>query len=716
LSQFPFVFYQDLRNKTFDWHKKLLSDITKPNAETFDIEKDYNSFQTFKFRLRRAAFLGNYQVLGKPFLEILLSWFQTNDNYFEQKEKIIASDTSTIKNDSLLLLEEKGKEELQNKEDNLRDFPVFVLGNYAEMIQRNGLVAYRILNAVNEIEDFKQSTQGRQFYNMLQIEAATVIDEFAKMINQDYGLAWQKLYKDIASEKLYDKTDRIVIFFNGKIKELNKTNKYSVVKDIFLTDDNWITENNPFVNYLWIKQLLYSDSIAKEPKIKIGFQEEINEIIVKMKGFFPDNEEVQAFFIVTDGKYKPYILKEEQGLLWDFNSEFDIDKQIRDLTKEIEQLEKKDTIDKKQIDKKKEDKEKLELERTTHKTQILIDFLNGIKCNTGIAFETTAEFIFDKEKKQWKNIYTNDVVKLDFLPQDTEWLYLIRISKLKEDKSGNCIFETQGLLGFYSQNNMHHYFPKQLLMLLRKDISAFIDKHHKNDEFSELIRQREKNKYVLRLNHGVKDYKSAIEEIVNKCNDTELKDELNTFYEYLIVKLDIIDKLNIEKTGKEEVSLQAIKDEFSNKYQKVLALNVADVEGLTKSDIPQLVKLNNFEDCSNLDEKYYFPEKSITDIVFELLNNIRKNVCSMNKWRITKDNPLKVDIAIINEKGNKYLSVTNNHVRDLDPQSKKGDIPHGIDLLRQMWSTHNLGKIITPDYPLREYSFTIKIQLKEIEK
>jgi len=248
-------------------------------------------------------------------------------------------------------------------------------------------------------------------------------------------------------------------------------------------------------------------------------------------------------------------------------------------------------------------------------------------------------------------------------------------------------------------------------MLLRQDMGKFIEKHHKNDEFAGLRQQVEKNKYVFRLNHGVSTYEDAIEDILKSCADADLRDNLETFYDYLITKLEIIDKLG-SKTEIELKTLYYIKKEFDNRYKSVLSLKVNGIDGFKKSDIDQLVKIN-FVSFDNLNEEFYFPKNSIKDIVFELLNNIRKNVRNRDTFLITKDTPLIINVAIIEEDRKKYLSVTNNHVRNLDKPYSEEDIPHGIDLLRQMWNTHNLGKIITPDYPLKKESFTIKIQLKK---
>jgi hypothetical protein len=226
-----------------------------------------------------------------------------------------------------------------------------------------------------------------------------------------------------------------------------------------------------------------------------------------------------------------------------------------------------------------------------------------------------------------------------------------------------------------------------------------------------LRQQIEKNKYIFKLNHGVSTYEDAIEDILKSCSDFDLKDNLETFYNYLITKLEIINKLS-SKTEIELKTLIDIKTEFLKSYKSVLSLNVNGIKGFKKSDIDVKVKIN-FIGFNNLDEAYSFPKDSIKDIVFELLNNIRKNVYNRDTFLITTDTPLVIDIAIKSEKYKKYLSVTNNHVRNLDEAYYEEDIPHGIDLLRQMWNTHNLGKIITSSYPLSENSFTIKIQLKE---
>lgn len=729
LSQYPFILYKQLRVKTFDWLKDWLNEIKEPNENCFE-QLDYDDFQTIKFLLRRAALLGNYKVLETDFLKKILLWFIKIDKYFTDNNS-------------------KSIEKLEEK--NLQDFPIYVLRNYVEMIQKNGWVAYHILNNIRDLKsDLLRSKQGSQFLQMLQIESALVIDDFYEMITKEKRFGWRNIFKD--DKTFIEETEKVVNFFEeSSNSSLLKSNKYFIVKETFLNNkDEWINPKTPFINYLWIKQLLFVDCIDKEshfPK-NIDYQRKIDVIIRKMKKFFSKTH-VQVFFVVTDGQQKPYVLKEEQNLLIDFNEEFNTDKQIKDLSTEIDLFARqKEATTKEKFDnwkEKKKEKEKLELEKKRHKTQILIDFLNGIDCNTSPAPETTAEYYrnnsetdiqyeFDKnlENKnsevsnhdlfsnlkpnyhlaRWTDAYNRKMEDLPFMPKDSKWLYLMRITKRNENTNR---FDVLGLLGFYSTENLYNshesLLPKQLLMLLRQDLGKFIEKHHKNDEFAGLRQQVEKNKYVFRLNHGVSTYEDAIEDILKSCEDADLKSNLETFYDYLITKLEIIDKLG-SKTEIEQKTLYYIREEFNNRYKSVLSLNVNGIEGFKKSDINKSVKIN-FIGFDNLNEVFNFPKNSIKDIVFELLNNIRKNVRNRDTFLITIDTPLIINVAIIEEDRRKYLSVTNNHVRNLDKPYSEDDIPHGIDLLKQMWSTHNLGKIITPDYPLNKESFTIKIQLKK---
>ena len=526
LCQYPFILYRDLRTATFEWHTKLLDELREPNDRPFDLENDdYERFSTFKFHLRRASFLGNYQILEVKYLKKLSAWFNKIDVSIEDLIKMLKEKEEKLSNlkKELLDLEKKSqssstlpfekeqkKQDVQNQQlkynelqkivENLRDFPIFVLGNYVEMIQKNSWVAYKILYNINEdqafLSELKKSRQGKQFFNMLQLEASTVINEFVEIASPK----WQKMYKDIPFNEIYSRTDRLVEFFKDKTKdgyELLNTNKYELVKETFLQKtDDWIDVDSPFINFLRIKQIIEAD---KKTEIKIPYDDKIKEIIKRMTGFF--KEEIEAFFIAVDGKHDPHILSpQDNSILNKLKDEFakhkSLKADIEELKKKIKQL--KNNKDTNSINEKQKKEEALEKKGRTEK-ELTIDFLEGILCNTKNAPETTAEFVF--EKGEWTNIYDiyneDKDTKLKFMSPEYgyKWLYLIRISK-HENKHRKCELEPQGLLGFYSKENLRNsILPKQLLMLLRQDMGEFIDNHHKNDEFAELM-----------ISHKIRDF------------------------------------------------------------------------------------------------------------------------------------------------------------------------------------------------------------------
>jgi hypothetical protein len=686
LSQYPFVLYEKLRTKTFDWHKKLLNEIPEPE-EDFDMERDYdNSFSTFKFLLRRATFLNNYQVLGETFLKKLSRWFIKIDNYFKGKEK----------------------ENLCKEEEKLCNFPIFVLGCYTEMIQSNGWVAYHILEKFKLIEKiFEKSIQGKQFLRMMKIEAASVVDNFMEMIEKDYRFDWRDMFRYTEEEEqktgsqrkfnetLITETKRIVRFLDIHDKEqgLLKTNKFLIIRDALLGDsDSWRKEDTPFVKYLWIKQLLYSDCKDNKSHLpkKIDYQEKIDAILDKMKGFFPNEENLRVFFIVTDGQEKPYILKDEQNLLCNFYEEFDIDKQIRDLDKDIKTLEQKGDIiyeEKADFEKKKVNKKKLEVEQQNNKTQTIITFLNGKLSNIKNAPKTTVEFAYIDNN--WKNLYDDKDEDLKFMPKDStyKWLYLIRISKLREDEGKNCEFESQGLLGFYSTKDLKdNFLSKQLLMLLRKDMSAFINKHHKNDEFAGLVLEKEKENFSKIIRHGIEEYEESIKiyfnricnMIPNKDNDDNYK-QLREYYlfalSHLTKKIHLMQTLSKIDPNNPECFQRHKIEEVINTFK----MNFHLIMKFKRSKLTYFSENNNLDDFIEinykpnndrpkvykelLQEDFDFPKDFLRELIFELIFNIRKYGFNFNSGVIIEEDHNKLRITVdLKEKNNIiYFVVSNNY-------------------------------------------------------
>lgn len=729
LSQYPFILYQPIREKTFNWLKNWLNEIEKPNEKRFEYPKDYSNFQTIKFLLRRATLLGNYQVLEKEFLHKIISWFIKIDKHIDYNKLIY-----------------KQKNDIYLWQENLRDFPIYVLRNYMELIQKNGWAAYRILKNIKDSKldlGFQESKQGMQFLRMLQIESALVIEDFYEMIIRERRFEWRDIFKDYNT--FIEDTEEIVEFFQQDSNiYLLDTNKYLVVKETFLNNSNeWIKPQTQFINYLWIKQLLFVDCIDKNPYFpkNIDYQKKINVILEKMKGFFSEKNKIKVFFVVTDGQQNPHVLREEQNLLNNFSEEFEIDKKNRSL------VEKKENI--------------------KHKTQILINFLNGIESNTGIASETTAEFYRNQSEEEtqrsiiginsnmnvnndgfdlfserfkdfWTDAYNQEIAELTFMPKESKWLYLVRITKHNVDINN---FDTLGLLGFYSTENLYNttesLLPKQLLMLLRRDMGKFIEKHHKNDEFAGLIQQKEKADYQFMLKHGINEYKEPLKKYFDKTydlipNKNEDIKKLKRYFDFEVIhltnKIDLMQKFSKFDCQNpdyfETFSLKKIIETFIADYEYIFKFERTGLYFLAEkdniSDYIQLFDLS-VDKIDLLDTEIDFPETILEEMIFELVYNIRKHVLNLYSKYI-KNDKLNIYLDFTIEDDIIYFKISNNYCEKNVSYFNRiynNNKLDGLNLINSILKKANIGKIkvtIKDAYDLKDKIIDIYIPLKQLSK
>jgi len=690
LTQYPFILYHKLREDTFKYLDKWLKSITAPKIDNFTND-DYKNLRTYKFIIRRATVMNNYHILSNDYILLMLVWFKKIDFQFKNRSE----------------------ESLNTSEKKLQDLPIFILRNFIELIQKNNWILLHIKKTISDFKpEFISTKSGTQFYQMLQIELGIVIDVFYKHIIRLFNQKWKDLYNSYSVLSL--STHEISSFFKDNLAQIESLNSYKIIKNNLL-NNNVFTPDSPFINFMWIKQLLYVDCIAENsylPK-NIDYQSKINAITNKMEKIFSECD-VKSLFIVMDGQQIPYVLKDEKRILSKFKQEFNIDNSVKKTKQKLKNHNKynRNTYDFKIINERLQAKlATLEVRKSQNSMQNIINFLNGMYSSSLNAPETTAEFYRDDFNDSWTNTCDNTKYTLSFLPPGTKWLYIVRITKYNES---NGFFEKLGMIGFYCSNNLassdNTYQPKRMINLLRNDISKFIEKHHRNDEFSKLREQIEKNKYVFRLNHGISTYKDAIKELLTKCDNINLKDDLEIFYEYLITKLEIISNFK-SKISTELKSQSDIKKEFIDKYRRILCINADEIKGFKKEEIDQKVKLH-FNNFDTPEEKYIFPTHSLKDIVFEFINNIRKHTRLKNTFKMTPEAPLIINISIISDNYDKYLCITNNHVSNIN-KSDYEDTPHGIDLLRYLWSNYKLGEIITPEFPLKDRTFSVKLQLRQ---
>ncbi|GHU89000.1 hypothetical protein FACS1894155_05020 [Bacteroidia bacterium] len=655
LCQYPFILYQPLREETFKWNNNLLKTI---NIDSRDFK--YGEFQDFKFYVRRASLLNDYQILEKPFFEKVLILFSLINNAISREESII-------------------------KKEDMEDFPIFLARNYIELIQKNGWVAVKLKNVLNELKDEffpadNANIYAKQFYRMLQIELATVIDDFVKKIEKEERFQWRDMYQFTLEtkhesnkvknpEKLVIDTSYIKDFFDYeeyKKKFVQNINKYEIVKTILDLSENWYAKDNDsnqeFKNYLWIKQLLYADCDKEShlPK-EIGYQEKINAIIEKMKGFFQKGIDVQAFFVVTDRQEQPYSLYQDNYVLNDFENDFLMSKELKDSIKQkwSERTQERDKL-----------KELVGLARNA-KFRHLFDFLEGQPDKQGIATITIAEYTKVKDgEDNWNDLYNKDdkkIVAIKYLPND-KWLLLIRISQFDNDK-----FNTMGILGFYGENDLSedkpdNLLPKQLLMLLRRDIGEFIKKHHKNDEFSALRQAEIAKRFAYLAGHG----RQTMQRLAKKDNAFRTvigtMDKLQYLYATKNSHINRLDSKHNQYTYRIEDSIQ---NELMKSFRPS-KIEEETLRNITKNYIKKIyqsknienevkIKMYDKEDDLNYDydtlgkvsvaisDNFKFNQEILLFIIFEMIINAKKN-----RWHCINSNNERCELC----KNFIYINVT----------------------------------------------------------
>lgn len=642
LSQYPFILYKPLREETFKWHKELLNQSLR-NIEKLDIETAINAeeykeiFTTFKLLMRRAVFLSNYEIIEQDFLAAIQKLFVKIGNYFD----IVENHTHKQRLDDEI-------------EKNLKDFPIYLIRNYLEIMHKNGWVALKLVKNLTKLkEKFSNSTSlSKQFFRMLQIESAIVVDDYVRIIEKEHHFKWRDMCKFTLDTKYTEENERklnydfvtntlyIRDFFKKNEKKLiDKINRYEIVKEFFSEKlpDKWYEntdEKTPvsFENYLWIKQLIFNDTIDKSSFFpqNISYQDKIDNILEKMKGLF-HNENIQAFFIVTDNEQTPYVLYDKEYLLQNLEREYHSN------SKEIKNLRKNKNQD------------------ITTEGDLILDnlnfseifrFLYGMSDMQGIAVETIKEY--EKDNDTWKDCYNDkNRPQLNFVSDDKyKYLLLIRLSNLGSKGE----FITSGMLGFYAQqklcNESDSILSKQLLMLLRRDMSAFIEKHHKNNEFSALRQAELTKRFAYLAGHGkqtmsrlennnkTKDLAHAILPVMEKLQylyATHYMVKDNSNQNSAQTKSTISEILKLEFPLTKEINNGLILNEESPCYLRDMVKKIyesEDVENEVTMQFESCQSNNDYDTLANLKidvNNFYFNEDILFFILFEMIVNAKKN-------------------------------------------------------------------------------------------
>ena len=147
LSQYPFLLYKPVREKTFEWHKLWINRVKDEHKKLLDNNTfAYKQFRELKFLIRRAVFLGNYNILEQDFFTLLQQVFKKiSERTNKQKESSDLFDAVTIVDAPLT----------ESEESNLNDFHIFLLQQYVELFHQNGWSSNKIIEN-SDVDIFSQ--------------------------------------------------------------------------------------------------------------------------------------------------------------------------------------------------------------------------------------------------------------------------------------------------------------------------------------------------------------------------------------------------------------------------------------------------------------------------------------------------------------------------------------------------------------------------------
>ncbi|MDQ0640207.1 hypothetical protein QF042_003772 [Pedobacter sp. W3I1] len=264
------------------------------------------------------------------------------------------------------------------------------------------------------------------------------------------------------------------------------------------------------------------------------------------------------------------------------------------------------------------------------------------------------------------------------------------------------------------QRPYQRFDPKRVrqLLLLRNDLSDFINHHLNNDSLRAYIELLNNEKISTSLKHGIgvyedlfKKYTSILNEdarLVTQVNVREKLEQgtvfLQTVFSYLTNKMHLISLANDaikhngfeQKHRFEQIELKTLVEGFRKAVPFIFQLDQDNIRALTSEEI--------FFDSESISEVHLqiefnmFP-KLFDELIFEILYNIKRHAVLGSRSRISEKNPLEIRIFTEQIKQVRYLCVSNNfllktprYVRHLNEKLSRKKGVDGLNLIHNIIS------------------------------
>jgi len=584
LSQYPFLLHMTLRIEVFRWHKIWMQEISDELRGIIDRREalPYTKFEELKFLIRRSVFLGNFYILSAKFFRLLAEVFGLLEQGMVPASGVVGQLSG-------------------NEQENVENFHLYMLAQYVEMIHKNRWCAVQLVRTLEEtgVEQAFGTSAGKRMIRMLKIEIATVADDFYHLLEKDRD--WVNLY--VKAEGIGDDKDneRIKRYLDYNPSLLRTPEFVLANKALKLLDEKGGIEPR-FLDYLWIKQFL-DRSREGRAFSEISLTKKTEAIVERMCRLFDQN--LGAFFIVTDKtQYRHLVFDRAPDQL----SLIDADA----LNESLDEDSGKDG----QIG-------------SQHQYEILLNSLDGRPDATKFDKHVIVEYGYREEpgkEPTWKNLYeeTDSSYKaIDYLQYLKEngyrWLLLVRISDFKAVPGQVSL----GLLGFYADKDLSRdLLSRQLIMLLRKDLSTFIRMHHKNDEFSALRAAEATRRFAYLAGHGRYMMQQLANTDSSKCRPMIMTMEQ---LQYLFAIRNVDERGNAQRSRRElrdriitgfytnEIAISHFANSLQELANTIYGSSIVEtsVQADIRSDGP---------DCT-----FPFSERLLQFICFELIVNAKKN-------------------------------------------------------------------------------------------
>lgn len=589
LTQSPFTRYKPVKEKVFNWVRQLLEEHINFIKEEIKYNRlDYHAFRQLKFLIRRAGLLNMNFLISVRFMEMLTLLLSDNG---------IKAVIDRLQGEQA---EGEEKTKIDNQIVNLRQFHIFYAAQLKELLFLSEARSVKLERVLIKYGRRKgTSTAFRQLIRILREENGILLQQFHEFISKD--LDWQKTderllhFEDSTDSTMDNDNDEIIALLNkSPVKEHYHFKTLKEFLEIEPKDQVPVMEagyEKAFLDYLFLQRFLGGEKARWE-----DLNAKTSLLMEKLKQIVLGGIDVKgAFFAV---RYKS---KGENKVFFAYNE---------GNSKEIREFGGNDL------------------------DSYFVRFMNGLVDISGSSKYTLAELIKDADGG-WRDMYavnrqhTDPTFTQTDIPQEYNRLLLLRISKqnLSFDVPNNFDIadEPQGVICFYFKQDDERptdVSTLRYLLLLRSAIGKFIEDHHEQNEFRDLIEANARNRAAMLTGHG----SEMLFRLYNTGKSNKFREILATltFTQRFIIDMDGYIGITYPKYYRDSFV------EFFNMKTDLIDYNYFNTEIRDLAEkIFESPEIENPEELSftiaNSEVQLHYSKNILESICFELFLNAKKN-------------------------------------------------------------------------------------------